>query len=259
EIYFDITHSFRSLPLIINQLLFYYQDVSPKRVSIKKIFYGMLEMVKELGYAPIIELNYLITLNNYIKGAYDLSNYGNAYIISKLIENEDKSLSNKLTDFSDTLNLGLLYEIDNQIHYIYSIINKDFKLNKLADKIIKPTLREFIPYFPQERKNPYQIQLSLSEWYFIKKNYALSVIILVEAIITYICLKENNLDWQKKENREKCKMKIKQYENINNIYSKYKLNSIRNAIAHNIDKNFSSKKAIKNIKNAINDLKKNLI
>ena len=50
ELIVDVTHSFRSLPFFMMNLLFYLQNVSKKKIYISHIHYGMLEMIKEQHY-----------------------------------------------------------------------------------------------------------------------------------------------------------------------------------------------------------------
>ena len=51
EVIVDITHSFRSLPILIMNLLIYLQTVSKKKIKISHVYYGMLEVSRELGHS----------------------------------------------------------------------------------------------------------------------------------------------------------------------------------------------------------------
>ena len=66
----------------------------------------MVEVVREIKYAPVTELNNLLDINKWIIGAYAFENFGNAYQIADLIEDENKSVSERLNRFSDLMNLN---------------------------------------------------------------------------------------------------------------------------------------------------------
>ena len=99
-------------------LLIYLKNVSQKKISITHIHYGMLDISKELGYTPIIDLESMMDVNDWITGAYSFSEFGNSYKISKLVENEDKGVSTLLQEFSNLMNLNHLHAI---IHFFYSL------------------------------------------------------------------------------------------------------------------------------------------
>ena len=98
ELIVDVTHSFRSHPLFMMNLLLYLKNVSKKRIKISHIHYGMLEISRELDYVPILELKSIMDINDWITGAYSFSQFGNAYMISKLIEPEKKTWLHCLTN-----------------------------------------------------------------------------------------------------------------------------------------------------------------
>ena len=112
DLYVDVTHSFRSLPLILMNSLIFLSNVSKKHISIKAVSYGMLEASKELGYAPVVDLLPILRLNDWISGAAEFLGSGNSYKIADLIEKDsnateaDKYAAASLRELSDTLNLN---------------------------------------------------------------------------------------------------------------------------------------------------------
>ena len=249
ELYIDITHSFRSLPVFITTTLFYLNDVSSKRISIKGIYYGMADLYSELYYAPVVKLDSVIETINWIKGAYSFSEYGNAYLIADQLEYLDKSLASKLVSFSDAKNLNLLYELRNQVSSLKTL--KFDKLSGLASTIIPQTIKRFLKYFENSHTHS-GFQLALAKWYFENKSYSSSIMVLVESIITYVCEQDGNV-WNEKQARDSAKKDILSnpiYKNIKGIYSS--LNKIRNAVAHSID-------ITKNTKSSISILKFNIL
>ena len=60
ELYIDITHSFRSLSVFLLLVLIFLNNLErEKNIKIKGIFYGMLDIIGELGYAPVVNLQSL--------------------------------------------------------------------------------------------------------------------------------------------------------------------------------------------------------
>lgn len=249
ELYVDITHAFRSLPLFLMNLLIYLQNVSSKNIQIGHIFYGMLDVSSELGYAPIVELNGIMKINEWITGAYAFKQFGNGYRIADLMETDGrKDVCNALRKFSDMLNLNHLTGVKNQIQEIASI--KNSALDPIAERIIPSVVNEFICYFPMQITSQSFFQYKLACWHFEHQKYSSAYITLVEALVTYVC-EALSIEWGNKENREKAKKyfnspnkqnvsKIREYDRVKTIYQK--TNKIRKGIAHSLpsDRNCAS-------------------
>lgn len=252
ELIIDITHSFRSLPLYIMNLIIYLRNVSEKRLKISHICYGMLDVAREIGYAPIIDLGGVLLLNEWISGAYSFQQFGNAEKIAELVSNIDNGLSGKLLDFSDTKNLNHLAALEQQSVLLKDMLKKK-NLPPIADMIITPVIRDFAQRLSIDQGHPYrhsQFQSKLARWQFNNHNYLASYISLTEAIITYWCEKRNELsedeaDVFNREYREETKKLIRDetYVYINddwkNLFSD--ISKMRNALAHNLPKNTGKK------------------
>ena len=108
EIILDITHGFRTLPMLGMVLLNYSKFL--KNVKVKSIHYGAFEklgpayMVKKIELkernAPILNLIAFDELQQWSVGADNFVNYGNAEKIIKLI-NDETSLRLKMTKGKD--------------------------------------------------------------------------------------------------------------------------------------------------------------
>lgn len=82
EVYVDITHGFRFLPMLLMTVLNYEKVVH--NIAVKKIFYGAFEM-KVDGVAPIIDLTNLSLIQDWSVAAQNYVNYGVVDSMSKLI------------------------------------------------------------------------------------------------------------------------------------------------------------------------------
>lgn len=242
EIYLDITHSFRSIPLFMYLVIDFMMILNKKRVKLKGLYYGMLEATKEFGYAPVVDLSPLFEISSWIRGTHDFINYGNGYLISELVKENNRSLDNlgaistKINNITELVNLNYLTDLQNQIKGLNSIINGKYA-NIGAISYVFPLLKEFLLRF-SNIQTASEFQLELSKWYFENKKYGHGYICLVESVFTKLC-EVYNLDLENFDNREMMKELIsRRYfhnksSDLNTLSEKYRgINKIRNRIAH---------------------------
>lgn len=203
ELIVDVTHSFRSLPITIMNLLLYLRNVSSKNIRISHIYYGMIEMSKEYGYAPIVDLKKILKLNDWIVGAMAFKQYGNAYQIAGLIQQEDTDVTNRLKHFSDVMNLNHLYAISQETQSLRALMKKDFD-SMLPEMIVKPVVKDFLNNFKGTEQDPARFQYQLAQWQFKHMNYTAALISLQESILSYACQLANHDPFDKDE-RQKIK------------------------------------------------------
>lgn len=239
ELIVDVTHSFRSLPLFMMNLLIYLKNVSPKRIKLSHIYYGMLEMNKELGYAPLIDLNSMMDVNDWITGAYSFSEFGNSYKISKLVESEDKSVSTLLQEFSNLMNLNHLHAIQKISQRLSAIKSKKYQ-TLIPELTINPIVQSFINQFNVNGDNHSLFQLKVARWQLDHRKYAQAMLTAQESMITYVC-EQNKLAWDNYDNREGAKALLsykyipgaKCDTGLRKIYQELK--PLRNCTAHSIE------------------------
>ncbi len=264
EIYIDITHSFRSISLYMFVIMNYLSDIASKNIIIKNISYGMFELKDENnGIAPVVNLQSIYELMKWIKGAYDFQNNGNAYLISEMIEENDKDVSNKLKNFSDILNINSLSSLKIHINSLNNIKEKIMKIEGPARKIVPEVIGNFVNKFINI-KNDAVFQVELARWYYDHKKYSSAFIVLHESILTFLCISEE-LDSNSKEDRDLMKEFLRKYKNdkilkVNSdlvkIDKKYKtITNVRNNIAHSIgEREMAFKQDIINLLSYIEDL-----
>lgn len=238
ELIIDITHSFRSLPIFMMNLLIYLQNVSPKHITISHIYYGMLEIARELHYAPVVDLKAIMKVQNWITGAYAFSTFGNTYKISELLQEENKSVAPILRDFSDAMNLNYLYSMRAETQKLAGIKNKDYTTD-LPKQIISPIVNKFVETFTINNATHQQslYQLKLSKWQFEHKKYAQAYMTSNDALITYVC-ELNGLEWDNYDDRESAKTSLRRkneaiFDVTDEMYNWFKSHNVRrNGIAH---------------------------
>lgn len=243
EIIVDITHSFRSLPLLIMNLLIYLKNVSRKGISISHVYYGMLEVAREKGFAPIVDLKNVLNITDWIVGAYSFSEYGNAYKIAELLKGTDNELASRLKHFSDDMNLNHLDALEDESVKLRSLKKKEY--SPMAEMIVKPVIDDFMKSLGNTNGNPALFQYRLARWQFDHMNYASSFMSAQESIITYECMQMEK-DWRNIEVRNDAKTEL---------YGNYKwfkdMIRSRNCLTHSI-------KTIKNAQSMIEILRKAL-
>ncbi|NLJ78297.1 MAG: TIGR02221 family CRISPR-associated protein, partial [Tissierellia bacterium] len=106
EIYLDITHSFRSIPLFMYLMMDFIQTLGHRNIRLRGLYYGMLEASADMQYAPIVDLNPLFQISKWIKATYDFVNYGNGYMISKLVK--DREIADNIENISELVNINYL-------------------------------------------------------------------------------------------------------------------------------------------------------
>jgi len=254
ELIVDVTHGFRSLPILIMQLLFYLQTVSNKHINISHIYYGMLEAALELKYAPVVDLKRTLDISQWITAADEFKNFGNAHQISKLLEGEDKEAAQRLAKFSDLMNLNHLCGIRSAAQDLAAIKDRQYD-SILPNMVVTPIVKEFYNKF--HNVEPLSLfELRLAEWQMQHHNYTAAYLTVTEAIVTNVCERTKNLDPDIKEDREAAKDLLKKLDRLSPIY--HKVVGRRNDLAHARDTSKSADSMIRTLKESINQLKEKI-
>ena len=189
ELIVDITHSFRSLPLYIMNLLLYLKNVSSKNIKISKICYGMLDATDEFGYTPVVSLDGIMDVQDWITGAYNFIEYGNTYKISELLKNDRSgdysNIAETAKKFADVKNLNYIREFRSGISSLITLCNRD-NLPELGKEVIAPIMEKFTNRFPKTLKQSV-FQYRMAEWHYNHHNYGYALTLLIESIVTYCC------------------------------------------------------------------------
>ncbi len=232
ELYLDITHAFRSIPIYIMMVLLYLRDVSSKKVEIKDILYGMYEMKWELPnkISPIVSLKPTLEVLEWIKGADNFKEFGKGFKLAQLLKAKGNATSKHIEDFSNITSINYLHEVEQKANDLKNI---DFEnLPGPAKLIVPPVINNFTKRF-QNTRSKAKFQLELANWHYDNKNYSSAYIVLAESIVTHICELEGK-DWTDRDDRRDAKNLIRngnQYSSIKLI--EMKVSNIRNNIAHN--------------------------
>ena len=212
ELYIDLTHSFRYLPMLVLVLSNYTRFL--KSTSVKYISYGNYEARdKELNRAPIVDLLPLVELQEWTFAAANLLQNGDADTVRSLCM---KSLSPLLKDAAvrtSTPALSWLREFANTLKEVTDQMRgcRGLKilqgaevahLQELADKLDEVIIRPMSPVIRRisasfsafslapDIRNGYEAAV----WCFRHQLYQQSLTVLHENIVSHLCM-EAHLDY----------------------------------------------------------------
>ncbi len=238
RIYIDITHSFRSLAFNVLSVVMYARDVLQKDITVSGIYYGMLDVAAELGFAPIVELDHTVAMFDWSKAAYAFSEYGNAYEITRLINEQNSVLAGKLERFSDAMNMNNTAAVRDHIRQLNKC-KKEGMFDALigpAAYIVPKTVYAFLDRF-SDADTPALFQLKLAQWHIDHKHYGIAYILMLESVITYLC-EQQGVAQDDKDAREQMRAWLykNQYKE-EELFEIYKtINDVRITIAHATEK-----------------------
>ncbi|MBE9237573.1 TIGR02221 family CRISPR-associated protein [Anabaena aphanizomenioides LEGE 00250] len=233
EIYIDITHSFRSLSLFLFLTITFLRDLAhEKQIKIAGVYYGMLDVTRELGYTPVVDLKSLFDMTSWIKGAYSLQSYGDGYLIAELLKSQNENqLANQIEQLSQSLNINSVNDIKQKSSTLRNSLQT--QVARTPFKYLKNILENFVRKFSRSSAQESQYQLELAGWYFDNHRYSTGYITLAEAIITYLC-EINSKDIRSETDRNEMKNFLHRPENRNSDLAQlyFDVNPIRKSIAH---------------------------
>ena len=267
EIHLDITHSFRSLSLMSFIMSEFISNASGRELNIQGVYYGMLEYSgKNNGITPIVNLAMFFKLLRWSKAIRELKTYGNAKEILTLLKQDEGKKANRFENFTNALSMSDIVSLKSATSNLKTEISffKESK-NKIYN-LISDDLEKFIKMLDVDSLS--LLQYRMAKWYCENQNYALSYVMLSEAVISAVA-EENGLDAKDQDERQEAKNILKNRKNSfkkshakDDISETYydKVVPIRNYIAHALDKdsrrtNIDVKQAVDNLPLYIEKLK----
>lgn len=204
EIYVDVTHSFRSIPIIIMAILNYAKFT--KDIDVKGIYYGAFEAREQPeNIAPILDLSLFNDITDWTVGAERFINTGDVIPleaqVSKTIrsykrkiqrrdEEADllKRISNSLKSFSDALHTvrgPIISKHGNELRKILEEV-KDVNIDELKPfgEILDIVYEKVSPYSGQELSDIHYTVKLYQEFNLIQQAYTL----LRENIVNFVAL-----------------------------------------------------------------------
>lgn len=216
EIFFDITHSFRYLPMLL-MILFNYSEFL-KRTKIKSITYGNYEISKQFdNYAPVMDLMPLILLKDWSNAVNNFEHFGEVKQISNLCQESLRPILKeaKGTDaIAKSIN-SFSKDLPKFVKNIQTCRGNEIIGGSLAkslmeriENIQETTLAPFNPIFTRLKiqvnkfSNPKNIKNGLAavDWCIQNGLIQQGLTLLQETLISLVCESEN-LDFTVEEFR----------------------------------------------------------
>ncbi len=274
EVSFDITHSFRSMPIYNLAILNYLKYVSGYAISIRHVYYGNVEITQETeGVAPIVDLQELVGLLDLTNGISEFQNTGNSIMLQRQLPEEEKKLKERLEEFDWAVQVNDFSKILICMKTLLSGLNEgDKSTGKMADlrqmlalsisgQILQNQDLEQLMDVKKTPENVAEIQYLLCCWYLNQNRYGQALATGLEALRSYLVpfylqskkmtvdlnhyLDEKNrkaaLDLmipyrgQKQENMDELDLLLMKIEEMRS-----KLTPVRNMFAHNLMRDFEA-------------------
>jgi len=207
ELYIDLTHSFRYLPMLLLVLSNYAKFL--KNISVVHISYGNYE-ARDNGIAPFVDLLPIVALQNWTIAAKDFIDYGKVDDLHQLLEEKYKLIHRKKNAEEKAL-----IDVDKKLKKI----SESISANKLDDIIKGENLYDEInilrgdneiipePFFPLLEKIENKLQkfgqsnlenvFAATDWCIKHELYQNAYSILLEGVIS-IVLNQIGEEYQEK-------------------------------------------------------------
>lgn len=237
ELYLDITHSFRSLAMMSLAMTQFASSIARKKFTLKGVYYGMLEYQSETeeGYAPIVNLNILFELQEWIKAIDAIKKYSDFDPLVEILEKEgiEDNVYKAFKQLNNAIDMGNMASIRS---FVRSAGKKIRAIDGSENKVIKLLAKEvtaLVDELNYEKMSDFQY--ALAKWFYANKNYAMGYMALAEGIITKAC-EIKGYDIKSREGREAGKnyMKSTKYDDYFSPKHKNGICQIRNNIAHQL-------------------------
>ena len=206
EIILDITHAFRSLPLLIFVVAAYLQQV--KSVKLKHIIYGAFEARDpDKNQTPIFDLTPFVQLLNWINAFAIFQNSGDAREIAKL--NVPNNIEHALTSVSTALLTNRTLEaqaaisrfVHLDLNHSQNLLRQPVPFRMLAEGL-KDSYRNMGVYQPQDNpKQSLKAQYGQTKWYIENQHYLQAITLMREWLVSWESIQLRPEDWLSQESR----------------------------------------------------------
>ena len=201
EIILDITHAFRSIPLLIFIVAAYLRQV--KSVKLKHIIYGAFEARnQDTNRTPIFDLTPFVELLDWMNAVNVFQNSGDARPIADL--NVDPKIDNALTRLSNALLTNRTLEAQDAARVFNGLefeSEQALPFQMLIDQL-KQSYQQMAVNNPSGNpKNSLKAQYQQIKWYIDNQHYLQAITLMREWLISWKCLNTQG-DWLTKQSRD---------------------------------------------------------
>lgn len=242
EIILDITHAFRSIPLLIFIVAAYLRQV--KNIELKHIIYGAFEARNEKNNeTPIFDLTPFVELLDWMNAFTIFQRSGDAGDIAKL--NLPNSIENALTNVSVALLTNRTFEAQETIsRFVKMNLNHPESLSRqpVPFQMLTERLKESYKNIGvnQPRNEPQKslkAQYEQIKWYVVNQHYLQAITLMREWMVSWECI-QNEKEWLNQEVRRTTEDELNErmdHQNFRNLdFTKLwrQCRDLRNDLAH---------------------------
>jgi len=244
EIAFDITHGFRSLPMIAMLTIAYLKQV--KGVKVQYVLYGAYEARDNQG-APVFDLTPFADLLDWLAAAKMFITTGDSSELGQLIqeiqndayrnrgaygENLPRALKNFGAALAEVSHDLLLTRVPNLPKSVSNLIEKQKRASAEVSDWTPPLtllLDKIATAYAPFQDDSLSTQAALIRWYF-KHNHIMQAMTLArEWVVSYHLHKEGK-DWRDPHEREWMEQLLGEFLKLSPLWSK--ITGTRNDLAH---------------------------
>ncbi len=198
NISFDITHSFRSIPIYNLVVINYCRLLISNKIRISHVYYGNLDVARENnGIAEIVDLKEIVNVLETTRGISEFINTGNAATLLGWLNDDDRTddqFINALKGFNEALYLNKRNDIQLYIESLIKIpLNDEKDAVSDAKRIIQDILRREITLPDKESGDDKQkqlseaaFQLSMAKWCLGLGQVGLAASFAIEAFKSFL-------------------------------------------------------------------------
>lgn len=190
EVAFDVTHSFRSLP-IYNLIIFnYIRNITKFNISISHVFYGMLEVLSENnGIAPIVDLVDIVDVLNLTNGVAEFKDTGNAVSLLSSLD-EQSSIRQSLEKFDLATQFNAFDKIKEELKNLFVAASAESPEDRISSihEMINIVLRDrflndsSIDVAGLNNISDTDLKFHLANWFFNQNRMGLGLATGLEAL-----------------------------------------------------------------------------
>lgn len=245
EISIDITHSFRHLPMLALVAARFLKNI--KNIQTHNIYYGAFGMNQKNAPAPVIDLSGMLKMLDWVDALSAYNHSGNYQVFADLFREEGADKA------AECLKDAAFYENTNQIHAARSSLGAFRNMETAGSPLIGLFAQELDKRTEwAERSRYYDHQLQSAQLHLDKANYWRAGILIHEAWISKMVYCYGGLGYLKGEAKE-----FRLRADAEDLFHKeetdadkkdifWKLNGIRNALAHGTEAHPTIRKILKN-------------
>ena len=221
----DITHGFRSQPLVTLAALQATTARFDAPYRVKHVRYGMLETLRDHDYASIVDLDEVMHLEAVGRAAYIAQRYGRFTELVEVLPKGHPAIS-PLERLDEALAFMRMQPATEALRRLSKVFAKDHSASLEPARWVVASLLEGLRDDPSDA----QVQYAFARWYLRQRNYAAAVIFFLEAIVTQKCLRLSGPP-SGTDARRTAILKLKAGTSPEAVHYN-RLRKLRNAVAH---------------------------